>query len=171
MKKKKSKGITLIEVIISVTILAILMIPSISMLNSIVYYNSITKSKISNAAIAQKVIEYYSTVDFLNVKSDLKSNSPQYKYIAFNDNPKKNNPQDDNLLNDLKDFSFSINGSADNEDYKTVIGNTGLTVSSYTHVIKVVFTYSNNMLKIDTVVWDAKNRDNAQIEYAILKNF
>lgn len=165
MNIKKAKGETLIELIISITIISILIIPSILLLNSIINYNTIARSKTSNAAIAQNVIEYYRSADFANTNPDLKKNSPQYKYIAYNEDPKNGN-----LLNNTLDYKLNSNGSM-NEKYETVIKSRISPGNSYNHVIKIVFSDVNDMVKIDTVVWDVKNKDKGQVEYAILKGY
>ncbi|MBW9169655.1 type II secretion system GspH family protein [Clostridium estertheticum] len=163
MKSSKLRGFTLIELIVSIAIFCIIMVPCSMMVSMIIHYNSIEKSKVSNAAMAQNIVEYYRTVDFSKVTPDFNTNSVQYEYITYN-----SRTTNDTLFANLN-TSLSKVGSLNNESYTEVINKVPSPVKNY--VIKVVFTYTNEMIKIDTIVWDSVNKDLGKIEYVTLKRY
>ncbi|MBX4258761.1 type II secretion system GspH family protein [Clostridium estertheticum] len=163
MKSSKLHGFTLIELIVSIAIFCIMMVPCSMMVSMIIHYNSIERSKVSNAAMAQNVMEYYKTVDFSNAIPNIKTNSIQYEYTTYN-----SGITNDTLFANLN-TSLSKVGSLNNESYTDVIKKLSSPVKNC--VIKIVFTYTNEMIKIDTIVWDSVNKDLGKIEYVTLKRY
>lgn len=174
--KRKKYGFTLIEILITIALIGILVVPTSMSISSIIHYNSSSKSKVNNGALAQKVMEYYRNYDFS--KEPFYTNittvtSPQYYYLAF-----YNDPTSDTLTNYLQNTYTKAKpiGLSSNENYTQVLTNVGSypqvpPVTTYNHVIKIVFSNNNGMLKIDTTVWDTTNKDAGKVEYVLLRRY
>lgn len=157
MKVKKCRGMTLVELVAAMAILGIVLVSASMLISTITKYNSIMKCRVTNAAIAQHVIEYYKVYDFkkldVNAITDAKKGDQSYKrWVYFTQSSKG-----DNLTPAIE--NSKVGASSPQADYD--------------HKIEIVFTLKDdNMIAIDATVWDSKNKnqDKYKVEYVTLRS-
>lgn len=167
VKVKKCRGMTLVELIASMAILGMILVSASMLILTIVKYNNIMKCKVTNSAMAQKVIEYYKSYDFSKL-SDIK-NKKYEQYIYFTEDSTK-----DNLINNINTFSLIEVDSVASEEYEDVVHNhlSSVPLKNYDHIIKAVFANKgDNVVAIDATVWDSRNKNQCKMEYVTLKGY
>lgn len=175
MKNKKYSGLTLVEIIAAMAILVIVLVSVSTVIITITDYNSNMRCKIKNSAIAQKVMEYYKTYDF-SALSDIKS-EPQYEYLCYSDDSSggtfiNKSGKSGATISAISGEIPSSTGSSSLEKYDGIVNKYFSSVpTKFDHVIKVVFTYKDNMITIDTTVFDSKSKDKFLVEYVTLKRY
>lgn len=187
MKSKKKSGFTLIEVIVSMALIGILIVPVTMIWSNIKYYNVSARSKVNNAAVAQKVMEYYRRFNITSNASysALTTNpSTQYYYyfVYTNDAAKdvKNlNPSTEELTNKLNNTKIDTTGNLD-ENYTDALKRVTTSgspyhpitgVSSFNQLVKVSFINKNGMFKIEVNVWSTLSKDSGKIQYIMLRRY
>lgn len=159
MDFKNQKGMTLIELIVSIALLAIIIIPVLGMLSASNLNNENARVKTTNGAVAQAVLEYYKKVDIDSVYS---GSRPATLYIFCN--------------------KSELNGAFTPE--KTVAGDDSVTVFTavdaiaasigakpYEYAIRIFLsaTDSTGMVQINVSVWDSINKDNNKVVFTSLR--
>lgn len=179
MKIRKIKGMTLVELVAAMAILGIVLVSVSTLILTIAKYNNIMKCKVTNSAIAQKVIEYYKARDLSKLCSINKSYE---QYVSFKDNPKDDLKDDSNFMNIMggaqNGFQIKeVNSIKRDEKYGEVVKDLPSSVNpkDYDHIIKVVLippkNVNDDMISIDATVWDSKNTDQCKVEYVTLKGY
>lgn len=89
--KSKKNGLTLVEVLVSLAILGIILIPFSSMLITATHFTSNSEQKVKAATLAQTIAEYVKNVDLNNINfnhiSLVESNVDKSKYVRSGENP------------------------------------------------------------------------------------
>jgi len=181
VKVKKSSGMTLVELVAAMAILGMVLVSTSTLILTIVRYNNIMKCKVTNSAIAQKVIECYKTRDFSKLDT-IKKNEFCEQCIPID-------TKNDNLISKIytdstiKPVSKDYKGDKDSytQAYTQAVNDFPACASeNCSNVISVIFTHKvgddgmikdNDMIAIDVTVWDSKNKDQCKVEYVTLKGY
>lgn len=135
--KKVKKGITLIEVLISLAILGILIVPLSSMVLTSVSINRMGKEKQQGTNVAQKVLEQIKIIDEPNIE-------------ALYNNIRSNFPSREIGTNELKLYYDEDGNPATQANYKYLID---LTLNEKTHDVVNDIVFNNNIqIKDSTII-------------------
>lgn len=133
--KAKDKGITLLEIIISLAILSIIVIPISSMALSTTKINVESEYKLKGLALAQEVMEYikdpaHSTQDINNKITEINTNNTEYSVIA-NVESIENEPDYEELVVEIEidkdnfiSFSEKVGGNFNSNKHAGIIDST-----------------------------------------------
>ncbi|MBL4933358.1 type IV pilus modification PilV family protein [Clostridium paridis] len=145
--KKVKKGMTLIEVLISIAILGILIVPLSSMVLTSVSINRMGKEKQQGTNVAQKVLEQIKIIDEPNIE-DLYNNI------------RANFPSREIGTNELKLYYDEDGSPATQTNYKYLID---LTLSERTHNVVNDIVFNNNIQVNDSTLIAYNNHPEVSI--------
>lgn len=172
MKVKKCSGESLVELVAAMAILGIVLVSVSTLIFEIAKYNNLMKCKVTNSAIAQKVIEYYKASDLSKLCA---INKVYQQCVSFKDDPE----DDKKFMNAISGSTIKeVSSTPPSESYGQVVLKdlpSSVTLNDYDHVIKVVLippkNVNDNMITIDATVWDSKNKDQCKVEYVTSKGY
>lgn len=122
-RRRTKKGMTLIEVIISVTLLSILIVPISGFMLSSLKNNTSSQKKQEASYIGQKILEELKSYDYINLKRD----SEGYYFELLDGDKVYKNSSDENLF--YSEFNRNIYGKPiENDERKLRDYNVELTI-------------------------------------------
>lgn len=171
MRFSNQKGMTLIELIVSIALLAIIIVPVLGLLSASNLNNANSRGKTSNGAVAQAVIEYYKKVDITSINSGTR---PVTIYLFCNKG---------NLDNEYLPGSKTDSGNF--LPYKTISGDDGFSAFTqmdsiasqisgakpYDYGIRILLsnTDASNLVQVTVTAWDPYNKDKNKITFTSLR--
>lgn len=167
MDIKNQKGMTLIEILISLAILAIIIIPILGLLSASTMNNANSRSKTLNGSVAQAVMEYFKKTGDIG---SINSGSRPAAYYIFCD-------KDDIDADFISSSDSSIHTKTVNRDdgvntfsqIDNIAGQIG--AKPYYYGIRVLLsnTDSGNLVQISITVYNSSDKDKNKITFTSLR--
>jgi prepilin-type N-terminal cleavage/methylation domain-containing protein len=158
------KGMTLIEILISLAILAIIIVPVLGLLSASTTNNVNSRGKTLNGAVAQAAVEYFKKVDI----STINGGSRPATYYLF---CSKNNIDKD-FINDGSIHRKTVSGDDLISDFSGVDNIASqIGAKPYDYGIRVLLsnTDSSSLAQITVTVYDSFNKDKNKVTFTSLR--
>lgn len=164
MDLKNQKGMTLIEILVSLAVLVIIIIPVLGLLSASTINNANSKAKTLNGSVAQAAMEYFKKTDISAING---GSRPATYYIFCS-----KDDIDADFINDNSIYKKTVSGDDAVSDFNhmdSIAAQIGAKPYDYGIRVLVSSTDSGSVIQISVTVYDPYNKDKNKVTFTSLR--